>query len=245
MHVPAYAHATIRAVLPSAPTADQLRGLNCGLCDMPFGDRVLVSLNTVAESDLKACRPCLTRLVARARQLRDAALTEEASTVQAELAAWAVAREQYLATMGRVRQAAEAVTRLVDDSGVAPLRAAWLHVSLESAHAWATDDKPEPPRAVDSADGSVHEAEVGLFIAMTLAREAVADRLAYHLISEDSPPEPEICADLECPPDCSGKHETSGIDCGPDAIFKDLSGHGISLESWPYYPAGESTETTP
>ena len=202
-------------------------------------------LNPVAGSESSnACRSCLTRLVAQARQSRDTAHTEEANRVGAELATWMATRDGYIAGIDRVRQAAAAVTQLVGDSDLEPLRAAWLHVSLESAYAWATASKPEPSSLADPSDSSLEEAELGLFIEMTLAREAVADHLAYHLISENSPPEPEMCADFECPADCSGKHEISNIDCGPDAIFEDLIGHGISVRSPQHNPTGADTKAT-
>jgi len=211
-----------------------MRGLHCCFCDTPFEDRAPIPLNSLAESDLNACRSCLTRLVAQARELRDTAHTQEASRVEAE-------RDRYIARIDRVRQAAAAVTQLAGDSDLEPLRAAWLHVSLESAYAWATAGKREPSLA-DSSDTSLRDAELGLFIEMTLSREAVADRLAYHLISDDSPAEPEMCAEYECPADCSGKHEISEIDCGPDAIFEDLMGHGISCQSPQRNPTGGDAE---
>lgn len=245
MHIPAYAHPAIRTAIPAEPTPGQMRGLHCCFCDTSFEDRAPVPLNSVAESDLNACRSCLTRLVARARELRDTAHTEEASRVGTELATWMATQDKYIIRIDRVRQAAAAVTQLTGDSGVAPLRAAWLHVSLESAYAWATADKPEPPSLADSADTSLQEAELGLFIEMTLAREAVADRLAYHLITEDSPAELEMCAEFECPADCSGKHEISEIDCGPDAIFEDLLVHGISCQSPQRNPTGGDAEAMP
>lgn len=243
MHIPAYAHATIRAALPTVPAPSQVQGVNCCLCDMPFRGRVCVPLNTFTESDLKACRPCLTRLVAQARQLRETVFTEETNRIQAALAAWKVTQDRYLATIERVRQAAEAVTQLVEDGDIAPLRTAWLHISLESAYAWVAEDKPEAPGTADPSDTSVQEAEVGLFMAMTMSREAVADRLAYHFINEDSPLEPEMCAELECPAGCSGKHEISSIDCGPDTIFEDLMEQGIPLQSEQARPVGENSES--
>jgi hypothetical protein len=176
--------------------------------------------------------------------LRDTAHTEEVSRVETELATWMATRDRYIARIDRVQQAAAAVTQLASDSDLEPLRAAWLYVSLESAYAWATADKPEPSLA-ESSDTSLREAELGVFVDMTLAREAVADRLAYHLISEDSPAEPEMCAEFECPADCSGKHEISEIDCGPDAIFDDLMEHGISCQSPQRNPTGRDAEATP
>lgn len=244
MHIPAYAHATIQNAIPTEPTVDQERGLHCCFCGTPFEDGAPVPLSSVAESDLSACHSCLTGLVARARELRDTALTEEASRVGTELATWMAKRDRYIARIDRVRQAAAAVTQLAGDSDLEPLRAAWLHVSLESAYAWATADKPELS-LTDSSDTSPQEAELGLFIEMTLAREAVADRLAYHLINKDSPAEPEMCAEFECPTDCSGKHEISEVDCGPDAIFEDLMEHGISCQSPQRNQPGGDAEAKP
>jgi hypothetical protein len=224
MHIPAYAYATIQAALPTAPLPSQVPGANCCLCDMPFRGGVRVPLNAFTESDLEACRPCLTRLVAQARRLRDNAFTEETNRIRAELAEWKVTQDRHVASIERVRQAADAVTQLLDEDDIAPLRTAWLHVSLESAYAWVTEDNPAPPSTADPSDTSTREAEAGLFIAMTMARERIADRLAYHLISEASPLEPEMCAEFECPADCSGKHEISQIDCRPQQHHPEENG---------------------
>ncbi|MFF7649627.1 hypothetical protein ACFZCY_07190 [Streptomyces sp. NPDC007983] len=230
MHIPAYAHATIRAALPTIPTSRHVGCLDCCLCDVPFNDRVPVSLGPTETSGLFACRPCLTRLVARARRSRDAALAQDAERAQAESAAWTRAREEHLAGLGSVRKAAEAVARLAEDEALEPRRVAWLLVSLESAHAWATDDAPEPPASADPDDTSLKDGDFELTLAMISARAAVADRLAYHLINEAMPAEPELCEEFECPEGCSGRHDSSHIDCGPDAVFEDLEQHDVVIE---------------
>ncbi|MET9757477.1 hypothetical protein ABZ016_00230 [Streptomyces sp. NPDC006372] len=230
MHIPSYAHATIRTALPAVPTSRQVGGLACCLCAGLFGKELApVPLGPGMTSGPYGCRPCLTRLVARARRTRDAARVQDAERAQAEAVAWARTRERYVAGVERVREAAEAVARLAGDEDIEPLRIAWLLVSLESAHAWATDDKPEPPAAID-ADSALREAEFRLLLEMTSARETVADRLAYHVINQAAPEEPEVCAELECPEDCSGRHDTEHIDCGPDAVFEDLAEYGVVVE---------------
>jgi hypothetical protein len=50
-----------------------------------------------------------------------------------------------LAAVDRVRRAAEAVTRLVSDDDIEPLRSARLHISLESSYNWVTGDRLEAP----------------------------------------------------------------------------------------------------
>jgi hypothetical protein len=230
MHIAAYAHATIRAAVPAMPTSRQVDGLDCCLCDEPFGDRAAVPLGPTPTSGLFGCRPCLSRLVARARRTRDARLTRQAEHAAAESAAWAATRDRYLRELGRVREAAEAVAQLADEAAVGPLRIAWLLVSLESAYAWATDHPPEPPASVDPEDPSIKDDEFRLTLGMLSAREAVANRLAYHLINEAAPAEPEMCAEFACPEDCSGRHDSEHIDCGPDAVFDELAGHGVEIE---------------
>ncbi|QLH21294.1 hypothetical protein [Streptomyces sp. Rer75] len=230
MHIPAYAYATIRAALPTVPTSRHTDGLDCCLCDEPFADRLPVPLGPTETSGLFGCRPCLKRLVARARRSRDAALAQDAERAQAESAAWARTLERHLAGLGSVRQAAEAVTRLAEDGALEPLRIAWLLVSLESAHAWVTEDAPEPPASADPDDTSLRDDEFRLTLEMISARAAVANRLAYHLINESMPAEPELCEEFECPEGCSGRHDSSHIDCGPDTIFEDLAQHGIVIE---------------
>ncbi|MGA5700160.1 hypothetical protein [Peterkaempfera bronchialis] len=230
MHIPSYAHATIRAALPTVPTSRQVDCLDCCLCDEPFDGRVPVPLGPTVTCGLFACRPCLTRLVARARRLRDFSLAQDAERARVESAIWAAERERYLAGLGSVREAAEAVTHLAEQEGLEPLQMAWLHVSLESAYVWATDDAPEPPGSADPDDPSLRDGKFRLNLEMISAREAVADRLAYHLINEAKPAEPELCAESECPKDCSGRHDSEHIDCGPDAIFEALKEHGVGIE---------------
>jgi hypothetical protein len=109
------------------------------------------------------------------------------------------------------------------------LRIAWLSISLESAHTWIPET-PVPPASVDREDHLLTKAEMLLSSAMVMARGAVADRLVYHLVNEAQPAEPEVCEELECPEDCSGRHDTSHIDCGPDSVFEDLLEYGVSIE---------------
>ncbi|MBT2524825.1 hypothetical protein J7E91_05090 [Streptomyces sp. ISL-99] len=229
MHIPDYARAMIRSALPTVPTSRQLGALDCCLCNKPFGDRLPVPLGPTPESGLFGCHPCLTRLVARARRARDAALAQDAARAQAESAGWLPVRERHLARLDSVRQAAEAVAGLARDGDTEPLRVAWLLVSLESACAWVPD-APEPPASVDRKDSELRNEAFRLDLAMITAREAVAERLAYHLINEAQPEEPEMCEEFECPEGCSGRHDSSHIDCGPEAVFEDLAEHGITVE---------------
>ncbi|MER7912643.1 hypothetical protein [Streptomyces sp. NPDC096068] len=138
-------------------------------------------------------------------------------------------RERYLARLDSVREAAKAVAELVKDEKTEPLRAAWLLVSLESAYNWVPD-APEPPASVGQEDSDLGDGAFRLGLAMISAREAVAERLAYHLINEAQPDEPEMCEEFECPEGCSGRHDSSDIDCGPDAVFEDLAEHGVTVE---------------
>lgn len=230
MHIPAYAHATIRATLPSVPTSRQVGGLDCCLCDKSFGAGLAaIPLGPAPTSGLFGCRPCLTRLVTQARRTRDTARTQDAERAQAESSAWAPVRERHLARLHSVRQAAEAVAELARGGDVKALRVAWLLVSLESARTWLPD-APEPPASVDRQDSEMKDEALRLNLAMLTAREAVAERLAYHLLNEAQPEEPEMCEEFECPEGCSGRHDSTHIDCGPDAVFDDLSEHGITVE---------------
>ncbi|AYN41691.1 hypothetical protein D9753_25615 [Streptomyces dangxiongensis] len=230
MHIPSYAHGTIRAAMPSMPTSRQVGGLDCCLCDEPFSDDLAaIPLGPTPTSGLFGCRPCLTRLVTRARRTRDAALPQDARRAREESAAWLPARERHLTRLDRVRQAAEAVARLARDGGTEALPVAWLLVSLESAYTWVPE-APEPPASVDREDSQLRDEAFRLDLAMITAREAVAQRLAYHLINEAQPEEPDMCEEFECPEGCSGRHDSSHIDCGPDAVFEDLLEHGITVE---------------
>ncbi|MFI5555000.1 hypothetical protein [Streptomyces sp. NPDC051738] len=231
MHIPSYAHDTIRAALPAMPTSRQVGALDCCLCDEPFGeDRAALPLGPTPTSGLFGCRPCLTRLVRLARRSRDARLVRDAERARTEAAVWEAERERYLAAVQGVREAAEAVTRLAGEATVAPLPLAWLHVSLESAYAWAPEDVPTPPGAVGSEDNALQDEGFRLNLEMFSARAAVANRLAHHLINKAAPAEPDLCAESECPEDCSGRHHTDHIDCGPDAIFEHLAQHGVVIE---------------
>lgn len=230
MHIPAYARDTIRAALPSIPTSRQVGALDCCLCDATFGeDLAAVPLGPTPTSGLFGCRPCLTRLVVQARRTRDLARARGAEQAQAESAAWLSARTQHLSRLDGVRHAAEAVAELARDDDVEALRIAWLLISLESAYTWVPE-MPEPPASVDREDPGLKDGAFRLDLAMMTAREAVAERLAYHVLNEAQPAEPEMCAEFECPEGCTGRHDSSHIDCGPDAVFDDLTEHGIAVE---------------
>ncbi|WP_052849433.1 hypothetical protein [Streptomyces avicenniae] len=231
MHIPAYARDTIRAaLLTRLPTSRQVGGLDCCLCNEPFGENLaVVPLGPTSTSGLFGCRPCLTRLVTRARRTRDTALADDAERANAEFETWMPIRERYLARLDSVRKAAEAVASLAEGEDTEALRVAWLLVSLESAYTWVPDT-PEPPPSMDREDMEMKDGAFRLDLAMITAREAVAERLAYHLLNEAQPDDPEMCAELECEEDCSGRHDSTHIDCGPDAVFDDLAEHGITVE---------------
>ncbi|MFE9697903.1 hypothetical protein [Streptomyces sp. NPDC006270] len=229
MHIPGYARAMIRSALPTVPTSRQVGALDCCLCDKPFEDRLPVPLGPTPKSGLFGCYSCLTRLVSRARRARDTTLAQDAEQAAAESAAWATMRDGHLVRLDSVRQTAEAVTELARGDDTEPLQVAWLLISLESAYTWVPDT-PEPPPSADQEDSELRDETFRLNLAMITAREAVAERLAYHLINAVQPEEPEMCQELECPEGCSGRHDSSHIDCGPDAIFEDLARHGITVE---------------
>ncbi|MGW5353740.1 hypothetical protein ACWERV_24900 [Streptomyces sp. NPDC004031] len=230
MHIPVYAHSTIRAAVPAAPMSRQLAGLDCCVCGAPFGrDLGARPLGPAPDAGLAACLPCLRRLVGRARETRDAALVRSAEQVRKESESWESVREHHMARLDAVRRAAEEVAELAGDEEVPASRIAWLSISLESAHTWIPGT-PEPPPSVDREDRPLAHAEMLLSGAMITARGAVADRLAYHLVNEAQPAEPEMCEELECPEGCSGRHDTTHIDCGPDAVFEDLLEHDVSIE---------------
>ncbi|GAA1041587.1 hypothetical protein [Streptomyces murinus] len=245
MHIPSYARATIRAALPTVPTARQVGTLDCAICDAPFEDREPVPLGPTPASGLFGCRDCLTRLIARARRSRDSALARNAEHARAEWAAWARARDRYLAGVESVREASEAVARLAAEGTAKPLEIAWLLVALESAHSWTAGDAPKAPNPVDPSDSSVRDAEFRLGLELISAREAVAERLAYHLINEAIPAEPEMCEEFDCPDDCSGRHDSSHIDCGPDAVFEDLARRGVVVPRAEDDPAPALDRTLP
>ncbi|MDI3403136.1 hypothetical protein [Streptomyces cavernicola] len=138
-------------------------------------------------------------------------------------------QRRQLARLDKVRQAAESVAALAQNDDTEALRIAWLLVSLESAYAWLPET-PEPPASVEHRDGELEQAAFRLDLAMVTAREAVAERLAHHLIDQAQPEEPELCAELDCPGGCTGRHRSSHIDCGPEAVFDDLVEHGIVVE---------------
>ncbi|WP_254666990.1 hypothetical protein [Streptomyces sp. WMMB 714] len=168
-------------------------------------------------------------MITLARRARDAALTHDAKRARAESSAWTLVRERHLTRLGSVRQAAEAVAELAEGGDTEPLRVAWLLVALESAYAWVPD-APEPPASVDREEPELRDEAFRLDLAMITAREAVAERLTYHLLNEAQPEEPEMCDEFECPDGCSGRHDSTHIDCGPAAVFDDLAEHGINVE---------------
>ncbi|MFJ5259302.1 hypothetical protein ACIQAC_02325 [Streptomyces sp. NPDC088387] len=235
MHIPEYAHALIRAALPTVPTSRHVGAVDCCLCDEPFEDRLPVALGPTPDSGLFGCHSCLRRLVTRARRARDAALTEGAEQALAAEAAWQPVRAAHQARLDGVRQAAEAVAELAGGDRAEPLQVAWLLISLESAYAWIPE-APEPPAADGDDAKELKEEAFRLDLAMISAREAVAERLVYHLINEAQPPEPEMCEEFECPEGCSGRHDTTHVDCGPDEIFEDLARHDVVVEQPPPEP---------
>ncbi|MBC3842129.1 hypothetical protein GXW82_23750 [Streptacidiphilus sp. 4-A2] len=231
MNIPAYAHAIVRSALPAVPTSRQVSGLECCLCKEAFGGQAAIALSPTSTSGLFGCRSCLTRLVAQARRARDQSLTQNAERARTEAAEWQVLQDHYLATLDGVRLAAEAVARLaLDGDGVEPLKVAWLSIALESAHSWAKHESPGRPESIVPDESPVHDAEFQLDLEMISAREAVADRLAYHVVNSATPAEPEMCEEFECPQDCSGQHDFFDIDCGPDQVFDDLAECGIVVE---------------
>ncbi|WP_422771146.1 hypothetical protein ACN28C_31645 [Plantactinospora sp. WMMC1484] len=84
-------------------------------------------------------------------------------------------------------------------------------------------DAPEPPASIDREDPEFKGEVFRLDLAIIEAREA-AERLAYHLVNDQLPEEPEMCDEFKCSESCSGRHETSHVDCGPDVVFDDLDG---------------------
>lgn len=230
MNIPEYAHAAIRAAVPTVPTARQVSGLECCFCKEAFGDKAAIALGPTSTSGLFRCHSCLTRLVAQARRARDQSLAQNSEHAHAEAAEWQVLRDHHLATLESVRLAAEAVARLVVDDELEPLKAAWLLVALESAHSWATHESPELPESIAHGESSIRDKEFQLGLEMLSARMAVADRLSYYMINSAALAEPEMCEELECPEGCSGRHDFSEIDCGPGQIFDDLAECGVVVE---------------
>lgn len=231
MHIPAYAHDMIRSAASlNVPTSRQVGGLDCCLCDRPFDQALAaITLGPTPTAGLFGCRPCLTRLVARAREARDAALTRGTDRARAESASWILLCERHVARLSTVRQAAEAVAELARSEDTEALRVAWLLISLESAYTWIPD-APKPPIFVGHEDPEIKNEAFRLDLAMIEVRRKVAERLAYHLLNEGISENPEMCDEFECPEGCSGRHDSTHIDCGPDAIFDDLAEHGISVK---------------
>ncbi|WP_018654901.1 hypothetical protein [Actinomadura flavalba] len=247
MHVPAYAYATIRAALPAIPTSRQVEALDCCLCASAFDGHEPIPLGPTESSGLFACRPCLTRFVARARRARDHALVEDAERARAEEEQWTASRAHYLDRLCAVRRAADAVAGLASEDEVEPLEIAWLLVSLESSHDWTVGDAPTRPASMEPTDTEWRDQNLRISLAMIAAREAVASRLAYHLINEASPLD-DSSDEVECTADCHGEHGVSHIDCGPDEIFDSLTTRGIAIErpdDAPHQTAQRTTGTPP
>ncbi|MCO6005257.1 hypothetical protein NE236_09690 [Actinoallomurus purpureus] len=178
------------------------------------------------EDSLYACRDCLTAFVAQVRRQRHAASRRAkqgySGTSPPDL-------KRYLSSIENVRRAAEAVQRLAETESLEPLQLAWLVVSLESAHAWAVDERPEPLSAATEDGAEAKRAELALFIQMHQVRNLVANVFTYYLINEAAPAEPEMCPEFECPSDCQGRHDATHIDCGPDDIYEALARHGMAV----------------
>ncbi|WP_424214098.1 hypothetical protein ACN20G_19610 [Streptomyces sp. BI20] len=248
MHIPAYARDAIRAVLPRIPTSRHVGMVSCCLCDKPFGeDLAPIPLGPTPTSGLFGCRPCLSRLITKARRDRDAARVRDARNVRDVLASWEAVCERHLARLDEIRRAAEAVAESARGGEVTAVDVAWLLVCLESAHV-GVPEAPEPPSVAAADDTGIKDADFRLDLAMIEAREAVAERLTYHVINEAAPADPEACEEFGCPEGCSGHHEMTDIDCGPDAVFEHLAEHGITVEreEWESVPGpGPEAEHEP
>lgn len=230
MHIPDYARSVVRGALPRVPTSRHVRALDCCFCNAPFGEELAaVPLGPTETSGLFGCRPCLKRLITRARRSRDESLVRNARQKRTDETTWERTREHHLSELDRLREATEAVSQLAEGGAVEALQIAWLLISLESAYDWFPDC-PEPPATVDDSEAGLRDEAFALDLAMIKARESVSERLAYHLINEARSAEPEMCAELECPEGCSGRHDSTHVDCGPDEIFEDLARHGVHLE---------------
>ncbi|WP_432861779.1 hypothetical protein [Microbispora rosea] len=178
------------------------------------------------DGSLFACRGCLTAFVAQIRRKHHAA---SGRVVQRPIGTLLPALNRYLSSIENVRRAGEGVERLAEAGNLESLQLAWLLVSLESAHTWAVDERPESLSAATEGSAEVKRVEFALFLQMYQVRSLVANAFAYHLINEAAPAEPETCAEFECPPDCQGRHDVEHIDCGPDDIYEALARHGVSV----------------
>ncbi|MFC0040728.1 hypothetical protein [Actinomadura rayongensis] len=224
MHIPAYARRELLDAMPSEPSEEQARGSNCFLCDTPFAVARERPIEVVSgeNGSLHACRGCLTAFVAKVRRQRHAAAEHAAHEENSKTPPLLT---RYLTSIDNVRRAGEAVQHLAENGELEPPQLAWLMVSLESAHDWAAEERS------DIADTqATKQAELDLFIQMVQVRSLAANILIYHVINEASPAEPELCAEMECPPECQGRHDAEHIDCGPDSIYEELAEqHGVLI----------------
>jgi hypothetical protein len=214
--------------MPTAPSEKQALGVICALCDEPFADsrRPRIAVEPGNADSLYACRDCLTAFVAQVRRQRYVA---SGRAGQGHGGTLPPALKRYLSAIENVRRAGEAVERLAETGSLEPLQLAWLMVSLESAHAWAVEERPESFSAATEDGAEIERVELALFIQMHQVRSLVANVFTYHLINEAAPAEPEMCAEFECPSDCQGRHDADHIDCGPDDIYETLAQHGVTV----------------
>ncbi|MEV4059645.1 hypothetical protein [Nonomuraea dietziae] len=228
MHIPAYAQDELLNAMSAATSENQALGVNCALCDEPFASSGKQRIAVKPDNDdyLSACRDCLTAFVAQVRRKLHAA-SERA--VQRHGGALPSALKRYLSSIENVRRAGEAVERLAEAGNLEPLQLAWLMVSLESAHAWAVEERPESLSAAMEGGAEAKRVEFALFLQMYQVRSLVANIFTYYLINEAAPAEPEMCSEFECPPDCQGRHDAEHIDCGPDDIYEALARHGMTV----------------
>ncbi|MEV4224858.1 hypothetical protein [Nonomuraea sp. NPDC049725] len=200
--------------------------MNCALCDEPFASpgNQRIAVEPGNDDSLYACRDCLTAFVAQVRRERHAASERAVESAGDTLPP---ALKRYLSSVENVRRAGDAVERLAEAGNLEPLQLAWLVVSLESAHAWAMEERPVPLSPEGGAE--VKRIEFALFLQMHQVRSLVANIFTYYLINQAAPAEPETCAEFECPSDCQGRHDVEHIDCGPDEIYEALEGHGVII----------------
>lgn len=228
MHIPAYAQDALLDAMPTTASENQALGVNCALCDEPFASsgKQRIAVEPGNDHSLYACRDCLTVFVAQVRRKRHAA---SGGAVHGHSGTLPPALKRYLSSLENVRRAGEAVERLAESGNLEPLQLAWLVVSLESAHVWAVEERPESLSAATEVDAEVKRVELALFVQMYQVSSLVANVFTYHLINEAAPAEPEMCAEFECPSDCQGRHDVDHIDCGPDDIYEALARHGVTV----------------
>ncbi|MFI6324621.1 hypothetical protein ACIBG8_44345 [Nonomuraea sp. NPDC050556] len=227
MHIPAYALGELLDAMPATTSENQALGVNCALCEESFASsgKQRIAVEPGNTDSLWACRECLTAFVAQVRRKRYAASGRAVQRQSGTLPAL----KRYLSSIENVRRAGEAIERLAEAGDLEPLQLAWLVISLESAHAWAVEERPEPLSADTEGGAEVKRVELALFLQMYRVRSLVANVFTYYLINEAAPAEPEMCAEFECPPDCQGRHDAKHIDCGPDDIYEALARHGVTV----------------